>query len=223
MGFKMKRTAFTMIELVIVIVVLGMLASLAIPRLERDVRQEAGDNILSAIRYTQHLALMDNKANVSAATAVNWQKAFWQIRFASSSGEWYYVIASNNDYDTNLDQEEAALDPKNGKYMHSSDGTIDGDESSNIFISHNYGIKNVDFTACSGTTGSGGGTPTTTTHIAFDYLGRLHKGIFGATDNMDTLMHANCTIKFEFESTNDLYIVIQQETGYAYIVDQNAS
>jgi len=58
-----NKSAFTMIELILVIVVLGILAALAMPRVDRDSRQEAADNILSAIRYTQHLALMDNKTN----------------------------------------------------------------------------------------------------------------------------------------------------------------
>ncbi len=214
-----------MIELVMVIVVLGILASLALPRMERDVRQEAGDNILSAIRYTQHLALMDNKANVNENPAVNWQSSLWQMHFASSGGEWYYVVASNNDYDTNLDEDEAALDPGTGKYMYTDDENIDSDESSNVFLSHNYGIDNVDFTGCTGQIGAAGVTPATTRHIAFDYLGRLHKSVFGATDDLGTLMHTNCTIKFEFTDNDisDLFIIVQQETGYAYIVDQNAS
>ena len=62
-----------MIELVMVIVVLGILAVLAMPRLDRDLRQEAGDNILSAIRYTQHMALMDDVTNPNDN---EWQKAF---------------------------------------------------------------------------------------------------------------------------------------------------
>ena len=60
-----QSKAFTMIELVFVIVVIGILAALALPRIERDLRQEAADNILAAIRYTQHLALNDNKTDPS--------------------------------------------------------------------------------------------------------------------------------------------------------------
>lgn len=221
----MKRSAFTMIELVMVIVVLGILASLALPRMDRDVRQEAGDNILSAIRYTQHLALMDNKANVNEDPVEDWQRSLWQIRFASSGGEWYYVVASNNDYNTNLDEDEAAIDPVNGKLMYTADNTRGDDESPVIFLSHDYGINNVDFTGCAGQIGATGTTDNTVRHIAFDYLGRLHKSVFGATNDLGTLMHANCTIKFEFldDSIEDLFIIVQQDTGYAYIVDQNAS
>jgi len=45
---KMQNSAFTLLELVFVILVLGILTALAIPRIDRDLRQEAADNILSA-------------------------------------------------------------------------------------------------------------------------------------------------------------------------------
>ncbi len=222
-----KRAAFTMLELVFVIVVLGILASLAMPRLERDYRQEAGDNLLSAIRYTQHLALMDNKADINVNPAVDWQKALWQIRFGTTGGDWYYVVGSNTDYGANIDKAEAAIDPVHGKYMYTANATIDSDESSNIFLSKKYGVDNVDFSACNGQTGAAGspGNDNTNRHIAFDHIGRLHRGVFSATDNLSTLMHADCTITFEFENNSiaDISILIQKDTGYAYIVDQNNS
>ena len=225
--YKINKPAFTMIELVFAIVVLGILAAMALPRLERDTRQEAGDNILSAIRYTQHLALMDNKIdNNNAAGIVNWHRAFWQIRFANNGGEWQYIIASNNNYDANLNKlTEAALDPVNGKYIYASNANPATNESPNNFLTKKYGVKTVDFTACAGQTGSAvGGPGAGIKHIAFDYLGRLHRGVFGATDNMSTLMHADCTIKFEFQDgSDDLFILIRKDTGYANIVDQNAS
>ena len=216
-----------MIELVFVIVVLGILAAMAMPRLDRDIRQEAGDNILSAIRYTQHLALMDNKSNINVSPAVNWQKSFWQIRFANFGGEWQYIIAANNDYDGNLDKNtEAAIDPQNGLYIYASSSTPANDESPNSYLSRKYGINNIDFSGCNGQTGAVGnpGNDDTNRHIAFDYLGRLHRGVFSATDNMSTLMHADCTIKFQFaDGSDDLLILIRQDTGYANIIGQNAS
>ncbi len=223
---SMKKSAFTMIELVFVIVVLGILAAMALPRMERDTRQEAADNILSAIRYTQHLALMDNKANVNVSPAVNWQRAFWQIRFANYGGDWQYIIASNNNYGTNLNKSEAAIDPANGKYMYASSATPATDESPSVFLSRKYGINNVDFSGCNGQTGAAGspGDTNINRHIAFDYLGRLHRGVFSATDNMATLMHGDCTIKFQFDDgSDDLLILVRKDTGYANIVDQNAS
>ena len=57
---NLKKPAFTMIELVFVIVILVILAAMDIPSFDRDLRQGAKDNILAAISLTQHIALIDN-------------------------------------------------------------------------------------------------------------------------------------------------------------------
>ncbi len=121
-GPIMKKSAFTMIELVLVIVVLGILAALAMPRLDRDLKQEATDNILSAIRYTQHLALIDDKTVPGTA----WQANLWKIAIGSTS----YTISSGATY--------YALDPINGKAM---DGTTTG--SPNTLIGKKYSVNGV--------------------------------------------------------------------------------
>ena len=51
-GNKMQKNAFTMIELVFAIVVLGILTAIGLPNIDKDNRQEAADIILSNIRYT---------------------------------------------------------------------------------------------------------------------------------------------------------------------------
>ena len=55
----MKKRAFTMIELIFVIVVVGILAAMIMPRLERNGAKEAATQLLTHIRsvsYT-HLTL----------------------------------------------------------------------------------------------------------------------------------------------------------------------
>ena len=116
----MKKPAFTMLELVFVIVVLGILAALAMPRLDRDLKQEATDNILSAIRYTQHLALTDDKTVPGTA----WQANLWKIVF-QSDGSSYTVSSGSN----------VALDPINGLAMN---GT-----SPNTLLGKKYSVDGV--------------------------------------------------------------------------------
>ncbi len=215
------RKAFTMIELVFVIVVLGILAALALPRLDRDIRQEAGDNILSAIRYTQHLALNDDKTDPFVN---DWQKALWQIRFTGTSTI-SYTIGSNVDYisgGTNIDKAESAIDPMNGKYMfNQAPSNPQNDESPNIFLTKKYGIDSVTFNNCKGS------QTTTAKHIAFDHLGRPHRGVTnnGSNDYKTYVNNGDCTITFTFTSTDitPLIINIAQETGYAFIVGQEDS
>jgi prepilin-type N-terminal cleavage/methylation domain-containing protein len=126
-----NKSAFTMIELVLVIVVLGILAALAMPRLDRDLRQEAKDNILSAIRYTQHLALNDDKTD---PTNNNWQANLWNIAFQSDGSS--YTVSSGT---------TVAINPIDGKAM---DGT-----TPNTLIGKKYGVKNIKDTSTCPTVG----------------------------------------------------------------------
>ncbi|KYJ86286.1 pilus assembly FimT family protein [Sulfurovum riftiae] len=203
----MKKPAFTMIELTLVIVVIGILAALALPRLDRDLRQGAKDNILAAIRYTQHLALVDDKTDPRDA---NWQQELWTIRFsADGDGRYFYTISSNADHGGNVDKNETAIDPINGKYIYNAagDSTIDNDESPNLFLGKKYGVDSVAF----------GGGCSGSTHIAFDHLGRPFKsGIFSASNPYDGYMTTDCTITVGFEDTSITNIVftIEKETGY---------
>ncbi len=202
-----------MLELVMVIVVLGILASLAMPRMERDLRQEVADNVLSAIRYTQHLALMDNKTDPNNGT---WQSAYWHLRFGSYDGKIaYYTISTNIDGDNNVDKLETAIDPTNGKYMYhrAGDDSLDEtDESPSIFIYKQFGVDSVLFGG-----GCAGGQL-----IAFDHLGRPHVGVYSATNDFGSYMANDCTFTLSFEDSSiaDVSITIASETGHAFIVGQ---
>lgn len=204
-----------MIELVFVIVVLGILAAMALPRMDRDLRQEAADNILSAVRYTQHLALTDDKTDPFDP---NWQRKLWTIRFSTSSTKdtdaIFYTVASDMNKNGSVSKSETAIDPINGKYMYNFNGdtTIGSDESPNIFIGKKYGIDTITF--------SGGCS--SAQHVAFDNFGRPHNGISSATNTYDKYMKSDCNITFGFagSTAEPFSIIVKKETGYAYIDGQ---
>jgi len=211
MGAEMKRLAFTMIELVMAIVVLGILAAVAIPKLDNDIRVGARDNIYSALQYTRQLALVDNKTN---PTDDEWQQELWAIRFSSDGdGGFTYSIFSNSDHGLNVDLEESAIDPANGKYLFARAGrsTPEDDESPSVFLGQEFGINEVDFV------GGCRGTQT----LAFDHLGRPHVGgIFTKQDLYSQVMTTDCTITigFEDEDIEDLTFIVSKETGFVRIL-----
>jgi len=211
----MKRThpAFTMLELTIVLIVVGILAALVVPRMERDRTQEAIDNVLSAIRYTKHLALMDNKHEFNNAS---WQRKFWQIQFESCANDtgMFYTIGSDEDEGGDIDRDEAAVDPVSGQpyfWRNTSKCTNGGDgtASPNIFLTKLYGVTSV----------SGSGGCNNIQYIGFDHLGRPHINFSTSTDpSSDNLMYDPCIFTFTVKGSDSFQIRIEPETGFISVV-----
>jgi len=218
------KCGFTMLELVIVIVVLGILAAMAIPRVERDTKQEAADHILSQIRYTQHLALNDHKHEFDSHL---WQRRLWRIVFSScaDTGK-FYMIGSDDDKTGSTNgffaKSEAAIDPVTGKPIfwqntapckEGGDGTV----SEDIFLTHRFGITKVT-NSCD--------VADDATHIGFDHLGRPFHGVaFTNSDAADYGGYApnGCTFTFTLSNGETFQIRVEPETGYAHIVGQVSS
>ncbi len=215
-----NNSAFTMLELVMVIVVIGIITSLANPRYERDIRQEASTSIVSALKYTKHMALTDNVTNPRDD---KWQRAFWRfgIQKCSDNGIFYY-IAADKSYGGNIDGSEYINDPANGLKMMGSNAKPCETEpnngaSPNIFLTKNYGIKDggVTFTNCDPMSG-----PTSAKHIGFDYFGRTYRGFTGSDDpDYSSRVHTDCKITFDFsnQDIDSLNIIIESGTGYIYV------
>ena len=83
-----------MIELIIVMVTIGILSAAILPRMEQDNLGNAAEQIIGHIRYTQHLAMVDDKyipdpnLNRYSATTTqtnssteNWFRGMWQFQF----------------------------------------------------------------------------------------------------------------------------------------------
>jgi len=92
----MKRFAFTMLELIFVIIVIGILAVLAMPSFNTNPLQLAAEQVATHIRYTQHLAMVDD---VYDPTDNNWHSNRWTIDLCQPQ----YRIARSNDSQTAVD------------------------------------------------------------------------------------------------------------------------
>ena len=214
-----------MIELVFVIVVLGILASLAMGRMDRDLKQEAATTILSHIRLAQQLALRDNKHR--SDNDAKWQRAYWRFEYGKCSGvdEYYYRVGSDRDMDGSIDKSESAINPVNGKYLYTFNtcDALQDDESPTVLLGKKFGIKKIrKYGGCSHVQ-----------HIAFDYLGRPHHQIasYGSAD-FSKYMKSDCRLKFEMSTDTNhdgvvngddsFTITIEAETGHAFIVGEEA-
>jgi len=84
------KKAFTLIELVIVILVIGILAATIVPRTQTNPLFNSSVDLLSKIRYTQHLSMINDKYNTDNST---WFKDRWQIVF---NGNRYSIVSDQN-------------------------------------------------------------------------------------------------------------------------------
>ena len=212
-NLNQNNKAFTMIEMVFAIVVIGVLTAVALPRLQRDTKQQLADSVLSDIRYTQHLALIDDKHNINSNL---WHRSFWRIGFnscARGSG-FYEYIGSDMNYVGGISNNEAAIDPVNGKRMiwsTTADCSDGGDvqTSDRIFLTYKYGVTNINWT----------GSCRRAQYIGFDNMGRPHQGFTRSNFPLyASRLNTDCNITFTLSSGDTFIITIQPETGYAEIV-----
>jgi len=234
------KKAFTLIELIFVIVVIGILAAVIIPNTRRNPLQEAAVQLVSHIRYTQHLAMMDDKFDANEAL---WFRQRWQLAFSTAGGTNSYMIFADSPsavgaYDGNpganatyTDVEVARNPAKKDKYLigvafGSFDNSATQKLSKELDIGSKYGIGN--FTV------NGGGTGSNANRILFDHLGRPYRGntsstsavpISSAVDRVavSAIYVKLCTNacvdpKTSANNANEIVIKIEPETGYAHIL-----
>jgi len=214
------KKAFTMLELVFVIVVVGILSYFAASSFQRNPLREAADQVVSHIRYTQHLAMQDDKFDANDAT---WYRERWQIVFNSdafTNQTWAYTVFSSRNQNANVDVNEPAKNPSNpskeltGGYTGyiNTNNTLATRE---LNLGQYYGVTNIVFSASCQFAGS--------QRISFDYLGRPLKGVpngFAAIYQANRLITNDCSIAL-IGSDGNVTITIKPETGYTYISSQN--
>ncbi|MBN2815259.1 MAG: prepilin-type N-terminal cleavage/methylation domain-containing protein [Campylobacterales bacterium] len=209
----LSKKAFTMIELVFVIVVIGIIAAVVIPNTRTNPLQEAALQVLSHIRYTQHLALVSDQYQ----TGVNWWRARWQIYFQhdqSGNQNVVYTIYSDRNHDgvavsPNPNAGEIAKDPMSGLDL--TGNSLYGTtfiKSMNLSAKYGVVLANMNNLMRDGCANA--------RRIFFDNLGRPM--LQSDTSPQQQLLAANCTIRLT-DGTEFVDIRITPETGYACILD----
>ena len=188
---KTFKNAFTMLELIFVLVVIGILAVVMIPRMGRDTLSEAAIQVAAHIRYTQHLAMNDDRYTPSsglsnetdaAQNTQYWYLGRWQVKFSTASSTISYSImadTSRSNYDGNPNAtlpafSEVARDPLDsdkyliGVAMTSFDSGNNAHINSKLDLKKSYNVGAVSIT--------GGGTGSSAKRIIFDHFGRVYRG-----------------------------------------------
>ncbi len=207
------RLAFSMIELVMVIVVIGILASVAIPNMDKDIRQGAIDTVLSDVRLAQQNALSDDKHDVNNT---KWQRAYWHFAYYTCGNDVVYRVASDVDFDGTITNSESALNSKDNKYLFADCNDLDDkDNSPKVNLTREHGISSVTTTgACQDS------------HIlAFDNLGRLHSDITSELPDYAHLVTKDsdkCQMRFSFQDDNlkPFTLEVTPIVGHIKIVEQ---
>jgi type II secretory pathway pseudopilin PulG len=218
------KKSFTLLELVFVIVVIGIIALAVIPRINSNKLQQAAIQLVSHIRYTQHLAMVDDKYKVNDF----WFKERWQLVFQMQTshtyGKYTYTIFSDRDSvkgkppnsKPDITNDEIAIDPLN-KEKFLSGGThslytsdVRANKKMNLGLS--YGIDSYSL--------SGG---CSSVRISFDHLGRpisddLNDYTSSYMNGSKKLIHSTCIITLNSSKEGSIEIHIEPETGYAHIV-----
>lgn len=222
------KKAFSMIELIVVIVLIGILAFFLMPKGADTKTLEAARQIISHIRYAQHLALNNDKFD---SNDENWYKKFWRVSFSQFESNYdsckifsrtenknvncvRYIIWQDTAGDSKGNPnslEEIALDPAvPGKrlYRDYSGSRKENVGTDKMNLSKTYGIIDISFENIDGSTKG----------FMFDDLGRIYQNATTITQAYAN-QFARDFIRIKLTGKNDdkVNILVFTASGYACV------
>jgi prepilin-type N-terminal cleavage/methylation domain-containing protein len=163
--------SFTLIEVLIVIIIIGILISSISFNLTPDKLSLAADDLIKNIRYTESLALKDDKYqpfpiadnDIENNRSKYWFKQWWHLKITDAGNDIIYYIFSDqprNSESTNFDKKTVTkaqytkeLAVLNGKYLIGADKEDTGNNNYpsknqidlNLNLTKTFGIKRIEF------------------------------------------------------------------------------
>lgn len=223
------KKAFTLFEILVVIIVIGIMAAFVAPNFGRDDLRLAADQIATHIRYTQHLAMIDDKYDPGNA---DWYRGRWQIYFineVNGQEQANYAIFSDqksqktNKYDGNPNKDEIAKNPSNSsQHLISEHAGISGIKPTpEVGLKEKYNIKSTALEC-----GRKNSSKNSSTRIFFDELGRPYSGNLQNSNGKPSIkspyqniMTEQCNITLTHKNNSTCTINVEPETGYVTIKD----
>jgi len=210
----LNTKAFTMMELVIVLIVTGILAAVMIPRIERDNLHTAAMQVVRHIRYTQHLAMVDDVYDTGDG---QWFRKYWKIAFRTAKN--CYTVYSDTDKDYLNDANESAIEPMTKVRLYADNNcqhnTLNNDA---LLLEESYGVDSITLGIPAGLTSNLSDCNTNTKkYIAFDHFGRPHTSV---TNAVSGIMKNPCMITLR-SGTRSATVKIMPQTGYVKLESIN--
>lgn len=213
------KTAFSFIEVILVVFLLGILSTFVFPKIQKDNVLLAANQVAMHLRYTQYLALLDDKSNLGE----QWYKRYWRLFFHSGlvgdskEHEWRYTVFSDDGrFSGNPNSmNQIANDPANiGKKLTSgfnAQSYKDSRISPNLNLSKTFGIKNITFKDC--------GAKNQT--ISFDNYGAPSGTVKSAKSPFSRRFAKNCIITLYDKNGKNYSIVVHAVSGFVQVISAN--
>ena len=224
------KPSFTLLELVIVIILIGILAATISISIPNDKLQTATDTLIKYIDYTHSLALKDDKYQVFSKNKSNlsdnnlahyWYKKWWRISIGvNNKGNYYFEVYTDMNLNGNDEVNETAKDPLTGKYLKGNYSVNTASKDTNL---SRFGIKKIIYKYENKEKNI---TTSNRLNIYFDNYGNVFKKlyntqIFKKTSTLGSnILSSNLEIKLCIDSTCDnnktCKAIVITPTGYTY-------
>lgn len=199
------KKALSLLEIVLVIVLIGVLYTLFIPKKQENKLQELTNRVSLYLSYVRYKALIDDKYSLDDL----WHKKRWTMKFfrCRNEGGIYFSIYSEDNDKGHPNQSESLKDPLTNKYIYSSNYCQENNENSKYtLLTKNFDIQNVDI-SCNSTDSLG--------QISFGSDGRVYSKLSNFTNEASFYeITSPCYIKFTSKTQETSEIKIYPRTAF---------